>query len=256
MGNGKGRLRDAKALTRPSVADVMGDMEGEEFNDDAQVHVVEKIVEVEREVIPAGAIVPAGDKAMQFGRFTLGETGIEGGDDATQEEWNELGLVLFKVEKASQWWLADWLNTVNLVWKYSIENIAQTVEMDADTLYDWKSVAKNIPHPLRNGKLSFSHHRAVAYFKTKDGEPDYDRMQMWLDRAASAKWGVKDLRAAVVADKRRSRRVSTSLPALANKDNKQAFSRVWSAIEKGKKPSVEDITRLRRVLDELESRLG
>jgi hypothetical protein len=58
------------------------------------------------------------------------------------------------------------------------------------TLYDYKAVAEKVQFPYRNGILSWTHHKAVAYLSQDDQE-------YWLKMAQDHNWSVSKMRAQI-----------------------------------------------------------
>lgn len=148
-------------------------------------------------VIDGKALVPTENGEFTFKRFRLSSVGIADDGDAGLDEYNELGDLLFALSDASYWWLADWLNKVHRVWGRTIEAISELTGRDAETLYNQLAVGRNVNFPLRNGKLSPSHHIAVAYLKDGNGDIDQNAQHHWLELAENNDWSVREMREAM-----------------------------------------------------------
>lgn len=102
------------------------------------------------------------------------------------EAWQGIGQTLGQISSAHQWWVGDW-------WNYGEREYGEMASqatgehIDPGTLSDWAAVADRVKMPLRNGNLSWSHHRAVAYL-----EPEEQRE--WLDEAEREHLDVRELR--------------------------------------------------------------
>lgn len=128
---------------------------------------------------------------------TLQESGIEVRDDGTiyaydfnmtevgldpenlslnQENWQQLGQLLFRFDKSIQWLIGDWLTYgENNKWGET-EEIANEMGYEVKTLYDYKYVAQNVNFSVRTENLSFGHHKLVASL-------DPEEQQFWLQKA-------------------------------------------------------------------------
>lgn len=133
------------------------------------------------------------------------ETGLSFHDNITFKEWQECGEILKRIERASQWWIGDWLNAGEQKWG---EMYAQAIdETDAayDTLRKYKWVSAAIPLCRRRHNLSFNIHSEIASLPKKDQEAA-------LQQAEEDKWTVSKAREQVALIKNPHPTDNPSLP--------------------------------------------
>lgn len=103
------------------------------------------------------------------------------------DHWERLGEALKKTGQGVQFWIGDWIRYGEAEYgdKYNqaIAATGQTYQALADDVY----VASNVDISLRNEKLSFNHHRAVAALKPI-------QQKKWLKRAEAEGWSYRELR--------------------------------------------------------------
>lgn len=108
----------------------------------------------------------------------------------TYEEWEQLMRGLQTIGRGYQWWIGDGLNFGERAYG---EKYAQAIEptgLDYQTLANYRWVCDRVEFSLRRENLSFEHHKTVAAL-----EPAEQRL--WLDKAESEGWTVRELRAAM-----------------------------------------------------------
>lgn len=125
----------------------------------------------------------------QFGAFKMTETGIEVGDHATQEDWQEVGAFLFGMERAFQWLIGDWLAFGEDVAWGDIPDIAEQYGANKDTLANYASISRHCHVSLRHEKLTYSHHVVIAREDLTD-----EQKSLWLQIAEKEQWSVRKLR--------------------------------------------------------------
>lgn len=134
------------------------------------------------------SIVPTPDGDMQFGRLRLTSIGLGVPEDVSEQELEDVGRVLLRMEGAIQWLLGDWINVLDdRKWGDTYKALAEQFGREPVTLYDYASVARHVNFSLRNETLSFNHHRAVTSM-------DEETQWVWLSAAAEYGWSVKTLR--------------------------------------------------------------
>ena len=92
--------------------------------------------------------------------------------------WEQLGQLLFRLDRSIQWLIGDWLvhGEVNKWGRH--EEIADQLGYEVKTLYDYRYVARNVHFSVRTENLTFGHHKLVAHLETPE-------QRHWLDMAAS-----------------------------------------------------------------------
>lgn len=172
------RIRERQAaLPQPvSALDFMADLTGKPVSDAAAESGV------------AAALTIDVDGALTFAGVSLTRTGLrfpEAGlarDDATA-----LLDMLLALDGSLAWMLGDMLVEMERQYGVTYQQVAEATGRDVATLYDYKAVAERVEFPYRNGILSWTHHKAVAYL------PPDDQVH-WLARAAAEGWSVARLR--------------------------------------------------------------
>jgi hypothetical protein len=152
------------------------------------------------------------DDKFTYGRFTLTRTQLAIPEDATAEEWMEIGNILLRMQGAIQWHLGDWLAYgEDHQWGETYQEVAAKYEYEVGTLWTYASIARAINPLIRNQGLSFSHHRLVAKMAP-------DEQKYWLERAAAERWSLAQMKEAIS-------QVSQKPPALsASEDRSLLFS--------------------------------
>jgi hypothetical protein len=125
--------------------------------------------------------------AVKGSNFTIRETGIEFQGELTREEWNDLGCRIARVAKSIGFIVGDWINYGEKRWGEMYADAIQRTGLDYQTLRDYAYTARRVELSLRNDKLDFSHHRAVAKL-----EPAEQRR--WLEASERHDLSVRRLR--------------------------------------------------------------
>ena len=122
-----------------------------------------------------------------------GQTGLTatGWDLANinEDQWNEAGAILVKIDQARQWWLGDWWNAC--AWGDG-KDACEGLGINYQTARNCGDVSKTIQLYRRRDNLTFSHHAEVCPI---EDEPMQDKL---LDWAESEKATVKALRSTEV----------------------------------------------------------
>lgn len=103
---------------------------------------------------------------------------------ATEDQWEEAGRILVKVDQAKQWWLGDWWNACK--WGEGKE-ACEKLDINYESAQACGKVAIKIQNSRRLPNLSFSHHQAVAFI-----DCETTRRAM-LDRVVEENASVKQL---------------------------------------------------------------
>lgn len=132
------------------------------------------------------------------------------------EHWERLGTLLRSVEGSIQFWIGDWINFGENKWGEKYSQAVDATGLDYGTLANAVSVAKHVDPSLRNEKLSWSHHVAVAKLEPTD-------QKMWLEKAEKEGLAYRELRRLV----ERAERVKNF------KLTSTILEKVWDRIEDG-----------------------
>src|SRR3990167_1021644 len=98
-------------------------------------------------------------------KYKILETGIEFERGLPFEEWEKLGETLFSVHEGMGFRLGDWLRFGIAEYGEMYSQALEVTGLTKDALMHMKSVAAHVAPENRVAKLSFSHHRTVAYLE-------------------------------------------------------------------------------------------
>lgn len=124
-------------------------------------------------------------------------TGLALPDDLTIEEWRALAPPLFGAARASMWWVGDWVTAGERFDSYA--EAALELGLGKGTLKNAASVCRRLPPSRRRDDLPFWLHAEII------GALEPDEWDDWIRRAATERWTMAQLRAAI--------RDSKALPA-------------------------------------------
>ena len=106
------------------------------------------------------------------------------------EEWQAAGETLSRINRASHWWIGDWLNYGENKYGEMYSQAMQDTDFDYQTLAHDKAVAREFEFIRRRINLSWSHHAEVVAL-----EPD--EQDKWLDKAEQDELTREELRRAI-----------------------------------------------------------
>lgn len=112
------------------------------------------------------------------------ETALEIDSDLTLEEWQEIGHTLGRANRASAWWVGDWINYAEGKWGEKYEDALLATGLSYDYLRHCAAVSRRFTFGDRSPELTWTHH-----FKAKA----LDNAEEWLARAEAEKWSVREL---------------------------------------------------------------
>lgn len=124
--------------------------------------------------------------ALQNGVVKLTPTGLRLLPDLPYEVWEDIGVVLQKLERAVQFAIGDWINYGEAHYG---EKYAQAIEVTPykyKTLADYAYVANAVKSSVRTENLSFTHHKIVAHLR-------YEEQAHYLELAAHAGYTTREL---------------------------------------------------------------
>lgn len=150
---------------------------------------------------------------LHTGPYRTTFTGIELQRESTQQEWEDFGEVLRRVDEAKQWAIGDWLVDGKKHYGDRLyEKAAVITGLEENSLRPYASIANVIPNNIRHSDLSHAHHMQVASLKTiserEDGKlelsdkTDYEKIDEMLSKSEKEKLSVRDLRALVQKHKK------------------------------------------------------
>lgn len=147
-------------------------------------------------------LVLRGDADGRAWAVALGGTWLDLDDpDLPFQAWQEVGRRLGDIDRASRWWLGDWLLRGEILYG---EDAAQGVDdlhsrydlalrvtgLDQGTLMNVSSVCRRVPRSRRREELGFWIHAEVAALEPEE-------QVEWLDRAVVNRWTRNELRDAI-----------------------------------------------------------
>jgi N6-adenosine-specific RNA methylase IME4 len=120
------------------------------------------------------AIASRDPRDITLGGCRLTASGIVFDGAPTFEEWESAGAFLQRCEGAVQFWIGDWLlyGESRPDWGDHYDEAMSRFGVGRDTLLDYRRVAKAIPPPLRNAKLSWWHHRETVPLAESGGSAE------------------------------------------------------------------------------------
>lgn len=127
---------------------------------------------------------------------SLNATGLDLRPGLSVQEWTSVGTALARVDRAYRWWVGDWLNYGSAEYGEMYAEAAASTGLEYGSLNQCKVVANSVEFVRRRTNLSWSHHYEVASL-----EPD--EQDVWLERAETKSWTVKELRAWIKGGKRK-----------------------------------------------------
>jgi len=109
--------------------------------------------------------------------------------DLDFDGWQHRGKMLMLLQKATAWWIGDWLNFGEHTFGEMYTQAVDVTGKDLDTLRKYQWVAEQIPPERRRERLTFGHHDAIASL------PPVEQDKL-LDEAIESDWNVTDIRKA------------------------------------------------------------
>lgn len=97
--------------------------------------------------------------------------------DLTFAEWESVGVELFRVNAAWQWWVGDWLNYGEKKYGKTYEQALEVTGKGLVTLQKVKSVAGEFESCRRRQLLSWSHHEACQALPKEQQEKVLDEAE-------------------------------------------------------------------------------
>lgn len=128
---------------------------------------------------------------LTVGNFRLTSTGLDVTGENSQEDWQTVGDIIFRVNRSVQWLIGDWLAYgEQFQWGRTYEEFAAEYGYTIETLRQYVYVARNVDLSIRIDKLSFAHHQLIAALPA-------DQQAALLVAAAESGWSVARLRAEI-----------------------------------------------------------
>ncbi|GAA2272337.1 hypothetical protein GCM10010149_12770 [Nonomuraea roseoviolacea subsp. roseoviolacea] len=115
------------------------------------------------------------------------QTSLDLRDGLALDEWQRIGLQIFRISDSSTWWLGDWLDYGSRHYPDRYRRAIEETGLDYQTLRNYAWVARKFPPRRRRAALSFHHHMEVAAL------PEHEQ-DAWLREAESRGWSRNQLR--------------------------------------------------------------
>lgn len=142
--------------------------------------------------LPENAIVIEDDGTLTFNGYALTSVGLIDNPQATFDDWNALGTMLFRLEGSIQWLIGDWLLVGAGRWGSMYDQAVEQFGRANNTLRGYKTMALNFHMSRRREALTFGHHYTVKSLSA-------DVQDYFLDLAEQEQLSVADLRKAIRA---------------------------------------------------------
>lgn len=187
--------------------------------------------------------------------FRLTPTGLIAPDEMTQESWEEVGRLLFRLEGSIQWLIGDWLVYGGAVGWGDLPKLAKALGRDYQTLRNYTVVCRAYDLYRRRYNLTFGHYQAAAslVLDQQDESLAYAESQ-GMSVAAFRAWlkqGMPEdgVREELPAERQPPQYLVTELWEKLQ----AACLRPWHTLnQRDRKAKLDDIATLRHRLDEIE----
>lgn len=149
--------------------------------------------EVESNTLPDGAMIvmPSGDDdSYRIGKAEIA-LGAEFPDDLDDDEIDQIGALIAKLDTSLQWVIGDFANYVKRRKDMSFSEIAERYGFAVETLYTYAWVAREFETSTRRRGLTFTHHRLLA------GVEDLTQRDYLLHKTLAEGMSTKDLENAI-----------------------------------------------------------
>jgi hypothetical protein len=120
--------------------------------------------------------------------------------ELARHEWLVVGRRLGGISRCNQWWLGDWVRYGADKWGEKYTHAAKITGYDPRSLANMASISAAFKPSRRRDNLTWSHHATVVALP--EGE-----QEVWLDRAATERLSVADLRTELRAPPRSRNRL-------------------------------------------------
>jgi hypothetical protein len=115
----------------------------------------------------------AQDGTLLVHGFQLSPTGLIAPQDYSEEAWDQIGQLLFRLEGSIQWLIGDWIVYGGAVGWGDIPALATKIGREPQTLRDYSYVSRRIKLSFRNDNLTYTHHVVAAKADLSPEELDY-----------------------------------------------------------------------------------
>lgn len=112
------------------------------------------------------------------------------------DHWQDLGTALRRTCQGVQFWIGDWIRYGEAQYGEKYNQAVEATGLKYQSLADDVYVSSRVDVSLRNEKLSFNHHRAVAALRPA-------QQKKWLAKAEAEELSYRQLRRAIEQKKKR-----------------------------------------------------
>lgn len=115
--------------------------------------------------------------------------------DLTLEQYTSLAPHFNRAARCLLWWIGDYLNYGEQHFGEESQNVIDSLGYGRKTLESCRWMSRAIPPKERRSELTWNHHMVVAKMNRHD-------RKFWLDRAIEKRLSTRELRAAIVKDRK------------------------------------------------------
>lgn len=136
---------------------------------------------------------------LMIAGVTLDKDSLVISNTTTDEQLNQIGNFLRRVEESKQWWWGDFL--CHIEGRKGEHYTGKWIEfagLEAQTMRVYKAVSGFFDPEFRRSGLTHAHHRLAM----EASEGRIETAMVWLDRAVEGKWNVAAMRKAIRQDQR------------------------------------------------------
>ena len=144
----------------------------------------------EQAVVEGAENVPVQEVPVLPQTCTMTDTGLIITDSISEADWLALGAPLADVQRATPFYIGDWLafgESKKFIQRGRYDVAVEITKKTRGTLWVYASVARSVPPLMRIKALRFQHHQLVAPLPAQE-------QKMWLEKAAKTGLTVKTLR--------------------------------------------------------------
>lgn len=111
--------------------------------------------------LDAADLVPLNGSVPATGKARVTETALDLDSDLSAEEWEEIGHMLGRANRASAWWIGDWINYGEARWGEKYNEAERITGLAYKTLRNYASLCQQFELSRRRDNLSAQHHDAI-----------------------------------------------------------------------------------------------
>ena len=139
----------------------------------------------------AGPLVQITDGTLTAHGFTFSSNGLQVNGNVTEDDWSQIGEMLFKLEGSIQWLIGDWLVYGESLAYGDLKARVEEMGRDYNTVRNYMVVCRAFELSRRRYNLTFGHYQAAAGLETGEQQDEA------LDYAEKQKISVAAFRKAI-----------------------------------------------------------